>query len=244
MKAYVKPLSTLLIAGTISICSFAQSSNSSANSSGSDKKLFFGFGYSPLLSVANGPVTNYIDYGPVYGTYGGGGGGQPVSVAASYFNYDLVAFVFDVRYNLTEFNNNSSLSAAAIPDIGLGISGGAAGEFANALGILSFNLPLMVEYNIGNVSTYTADKDKGFVIGAGFEVTAAPLVPIVHVSYTDVNNNTQTMAPASVWAEPCFELGYRHWNKSNKAKEINLKFGVGANGAFTARLSWIKYIGY
>jgi hypothetical protein len=242
MKVYVKPLSTLLIASTISICSFAQNSNSSASSSGSDKKLFFGFGYSPFLSVAGGPVTNYVDYSTVYAPYSGGG--QPVSVAANYFNYDFVAFVFDVRYNLTEFNNNSSLSAAAVPDIGLGIGGGTSGEFANALGILSFNLPVMVEYNIGNVSTYTADQDKGFVIGVGFEVTAAPLIPIVHVAYTDVDNNTQTMAPANVWAEPCFELGYRHWNKNNKAKEINLKVGVGGKGAFTARLSWIKYIGY
>src|ERR1700756_298955 len=105
MKAYIKPFSALLIASTISICSFGQNnSNSGSGSAGSDKKLFFGFGFSPFLSITNGPITNYVDYSEVYGSNGSIGGGQPYSVAANYFNYDLVAFVFDVRYNLTEFN--------------------------------------------------------------------------------------------------------------------------------------------
>jgi hypothetical protein len=231
-------IAVLAVSSSITFCQAQSSANSNTTN-----KFFTEWGYSPFLGFEKSPVVTYTyvqtqaNYNSVTGntTYSN----VNVSNTANFDEYDYWTFIFRARYNLTEFNNNASLSISVLPAIGIG------GPLVDngVTGALSLNIPLIVDYNIGNVATYTSDQDKGFVIGVGIEYTKAPLIG---GSVTVENNygGPTSVAISTGWVEPVLELGYRYWNKRNKAKEFNLKLGYGSNGAFTARLSWLKCIGY
>lgn len=201
---------------------------SSKSSSDNNSKFFKAWGWSPFLDWMIGPSIN-----------------EPNGEVARFITYGG-DFSYLLRYNLSESNNNKSIGISGIPTIGLG--GGITGGSSYGSGYLSFNLPVVLEYATGNISTYTSDKDAGFVVGVGVEVIKAPLLVSSGSTYTDYYGNTVSTVtypvPPSFWVEPCIELGYRHWNSNNKAKELNLIVGFGTGGSFSFRLSWFKYIGY
>jgi len=231
-------VAALTIGSSITFCT-AQSSSANSNTT---SKFFNEWGYSPLLGYENSPTVSYsyTQTEQIYNSVTGNYDNTTVTTTntTNFKSYDILTFIYRARYNLTEFNNNASLSLSAIPAIGLG------GPLNGNNGGLSLNIPLIVDYNIGNVATYTADQDKGFVVGVGIEYTKAPLIGGSITISSASNQGESNIVLQSGWVEPVLELGYRYWNKNNKAKEFNLKVGYGSNGAFTARLSWLKCIGY
>jgi hypothetical protein len=124
-----------------------------------------------------------------------------------------------------------SLSASIPISIGLATSSGSSSVSgssynstgAGSIGFGSFNIPLFVEWNIGNGATYSSDKDHGFVAGLGVEYVKNP---IIGGASLEDDNKVKIEVPTS-WIQPVAEVGYRYWNKNNKAREINLKYGSG-----------------
>jgi hypothetical protein len=140
-------------------------------------------------------------------------------VGISYFTYTA-----NFRYNLKEFNNNSSISLN-VP-VGLGL-------MFSEYGFGSINFPVFFSINTGNISTYSADKDKGFTFGVGFEYYNMALF-----KNPDYKDYSSALDGAS-WVEPAVNIGYRYWNKRNVAREFNLKLGFGPSISET--INGVKY---
>ena len=159
----------------------------------------------------------------------------------------IFTYTPNFRYNLTEFDDNSSLSLNVPIGIGLMTS-----EF----GFGSINVPLYIAYNSGNISTYSADKNKGFTIGIGIEYYN------MAVFLDDKYDSGDAISDAASWIGPCANIGYRYWNKKNIAREFNLKVGFGPsttyeytdfNGAnreyeigsaTSVKFTWFRYLNY
>jgi len=205
------------------------------SSKASNKKFFTEWGFSALLGFSNSPASTFTTYASGY---------LPTSYSTNFFTLDMLSLLFRFRYNIVELNKDQSLSLSALPAFGLGVSFGTTIN-TDEVAFCSFDLPLILDYNIGNVSTYNTEKENGFVIGAGVEYTKAPLIGgAIPGPWYDKNGNEFIPNPMTSWVEPVVELGYRYWNKNNKAVGYNLKIGFGNSGAFTARLSVLKCIGY
>jgi hypothetical protein len=214
----------------------ANAKNAGADSSKvSNKKFFTEWGYSALLGFSNSPTSTFTTYvsGSPYATY-----------STNFFTLDMCSLLFRFRYNIVELSKDQALSLSGLPAFGLGISFGTTVN-SDEVAFCSFDLPLILDYNIGNVSTYNTEKENGFVIGAGVEYTKAPFFGgAIPGPWYDKNGNEFMVTPVTSWIEPVVELEYRYWNKNNKAVGFNLKMGFGNSGAFTARLSVVKCIGY
>ena len=228
-------------------------------------RLFKGFGISVLSQFEESPValTPYYttSYNNVFGTRMVE---QTGNNAVRYGTFSIESCAYIVRYNLIEMGSNASISIAAAPSVafsfGILTVNGAADQNANedTPGLLSVNIPAFIEFNYGNVSTFSADKDMGFVFGAGYEFTKSPL--IIPTPPTGVGNDGSTYVPlntTTLWFEPVVELGIRFWNSNSHARELNLKYGfgtpltyednTGANktaNSWTIRLSYIFYTNY
>lgn len=164
------------------------------------------------------------------------------ATGASIFTYTP-----NFRYNLTEFDNNSSLSLNVPLGLGLMVS-----EF----GFGSVEIPLFIAYNVGNISTYSADKNHGFTVGVGFE----------YFNMAVFKNSDYDLYPGALdgssWVSPCVNIGYRYWNSKNIAREINFKLGFGSSSStsitdingtvykvdqgspLSVKLSWSRYMNY
>jgi len=190
-----------------------------------------------------------------------------------YFNtLTIESCTYSFRYNIVEMNNNMSVSIAAAPNIGLSVgwvTDGLSTAYSNNAdapqtpGFISLSLPFFAEFNYGNVSTFNADKESGFVFGVGYELVKSPLilptlpVPSSYQTNGYANPSQTPINTNSFWTEPAFELGYRYWNKNNKAREINLKYGTGTSTTFvdqngdsktihpwTIKLTFLIYLNY
>ena len=221
-------------------------SNSPSSSNSDDtRKFFFAIGISPFLNFYNAPSSSVI----IPSETGTNFNGQPTysnyKYTARYFSWEYFSLLLRFRFNIAEFSANQSLSISALPTIGLGISSASYtdsyGNSSSASGFGSVAVPVLIEYNMGNIATFSSDKDHGVVLGFGIEYVKAPL----SASATSLEGitNTVSFTPTTSWVEPVFEIGYRYWNKRNKAKEFNLQLGYGGGG-YNLCLSWNKYIGY
>ncbi|MBS1946390.1 MAG: hypothetical protein JST47_01350 [Bacteroidetes bacterium] len=88
------------------------------------------------------------------------------------------------RYNFVE-NENSSISIGAPIGIGLGI---ASNTFGNDAGVIfSYDLPIVIDYNIGCKSTMENESSFGGYFGAGFGYNK---VNISRSSYSDFDGSS------------------------------------------------------
>lgn len=158
-----KLLVALIALNGISLCCTAQGSAPSSSNE-NNSKFFTSFGFIPFLGYERSPTSTYTYteqtsvYNSVTGVYDYTSINQSGTVRFDEFDY--LTFIFRARYNIIEFSKNASLSLSVLPAIGIGVP-------ANGDGALSLNIPLIIDCNIGNVATYTADMDKGLVKNSG-----------------------------------------------------------------------------
>lgn len=135
------------------------------------------------------------------------------SSATANWHISLVGLSFNPRLNLLEFGKNASFSLNTPITVGAGVGEG--------FGSVAINIPATINLNIGNVSTYNSDANKGFTLGAGVE--AVYLTKPLLMFDEDYNEGK------SYWFQPVANIGYRFWNRENHANEINLKIGYGTS---------------
>lgn len=117
---------------------------------------------------------------------------------------------------------------------------------ARVLGIGGgFQIPIVVNYNIGHMASKNALADRGFAFGLGVEINRMRYVP-GNIDLTKIEINSGT------WLQPVLNFGYRYWKDDLKAREFNMQFGWGyvdrlstsTNFRPNVRLSLHKYINY
>ena len=157
------------------------------------------------------------------------------NVSKTVIGASIVTYTLNSRFILAEISKNNSVSLDLPVSLGLSFYGD---------GVGSLMVPAMISFNHGNVSGYSSDKDKGVVIGVGAQYVKGALAGL-------------SSELKSSWIEPCMNIGYRYWNKRNKAKELNLKIGynpgstftdtqgiTGNTGSFSIKLAFIIYPKY
>src|SRR5579863_465628 len=148
--------------------------------SGSAQQLMHSFGLT--ISVLQGTLQE--------------GAGNSESFAVEQNN-----FTWFPRFNFVE-NENSSISVGAPIGVGIGI---ASNTFGNDAGVLfSYDLPLVIDYNIGCKSTMENDRNFGGYFGVGFGYNK---VTIAESSYSDYNGSSYG---------PLFRAGFR-FGSSNES---------------------------
>lgn len=179
---------------------------SQALDGGSDLSPFFrSWGASTFIDVINGPAT----------TYESQAGGERFYQTEG-FSYLTASF--RGRINLVKFFSDMALSSSLSP---------ATGASLFQSGYAHFNLPMLVNLEIGANSTKSANlKRFGLVAGIGYEFHAAPL--IVDRSSIPIPNGTQLR---NTWIQPTYVLGIRY-KRGGQLMELNLKYGKGP-GTFT-----------
>lgn len=150
-------------------------------------------------------------------------------LAVNQYAVSLGTYAAKFRFNVIDFNDNSSLSMHVQPALGLCLGSGE--------NIGSLSIPLMLSFNTGNISTYKTSKNSGFGIGIGLEYFNGGLIKNIEKAedliYYDQLGNSQIIQDdykpdfTNLFA-PAFELSYRFWNKSNSAKEISFMVGLGS----------------
>jgi len=143
------------------------------------------------------------------------------------FGFSLGAYQFTLRHNLYQINDNKAIGISAMPC--LGISYVQVGD-EDATGFGIFNFPMFVSYETGAGSTFSTIKNKGFFIGAGYEISKMPLV------WAGEHEFPGGGKIKTIWAEPICALGFRYWKKDwdpdarneEKLSEIGVKFGFGS----------------
>jgi len=119
----------------------------------------------------------------------------------------ILSATYDARINLKNFNERSSISLNVPVTAGLsGITGGD--------GFFHMHLPLLVHYNYGYHSTYNNIDHHGFTIGAGAQLTLAPIIP---------EQNVNTLAFPMVIGK----IGYKSSLRSMTAYDLTIGFGNG-----------------
>lgn len=170
-------------------------------------------------------------------------------------NYASV--IFAGRLNFLELSNNSSMSLAVHPTLGIGrayneIGGGSS---------FSLRVPLFVEINFGAASTVSTRKNEGFAIGIGAQYVRYPMfgngtIPVAK------DKNKKIVAMSTIWTEPVLHMGYKFFGKHYYCREVNLRasyampFGVVNNdtkliksnvenfNSVGVMLSFLQYINY
>lgn len=192
---------------TICIASIFLFSANQSFSQGFKDKYFWGLGFSVYTDFIITPSDYEITKGNnSYNTY------IDTSIVSASASISLFTFTFVNRITLKEISDNSSIGLDFPVSLGLHFGG----EHS-----IAAQLPLMLSYNFGNVSTYAADKNKGIGIGLGVELTKF----LLNGDLGDDGSQEYIRQTPSFFAVPAASIAYRYWNKRNKARELNLKIG-------------------
>lgn len=167
--------------------------------------FFQSWGASTFIDVISGPATTFET-----------AGGREDHFQAQGFSYLTAAY--RGRMNLAEFFEDMALSSSLTPAVG-------ASFFRS--GYLHFNLPMMINLEIGANATNDASLERfGLSAGIGYEFHAAPL--IVNRSRVALPSGVQLR---NTWLQPTYSLGIRY-KRGGRLMELNLKYGEGP-GTFT-----------
>jgi len=231
----MKTISTLII---IICASFIVSAQSFKD------QFFSSIGFSPFLDFGASPAQ-------VEGPFpDASNNGNPVTLVYQADWSFAPAFIYEARYNLTEPSENMAISVKATPTL--------SGAFSD-LGGIAFYFPVGIGLETGNGSTYQTSANTGFSITAGYSLNFPYLLPLSQVKdEADLYN----VKVKSSFGCPYIALGIRYWNKKNKLREINIRYGFGPSGdsfpagnissnsvrdvkgSYILRVSWMKYINY
>ena len=183
--------------------------------------FFQSWGASTFIDLINGPPTVYRQ----------NQNAPQRAFQANGFSYLTAAY--RGRVNMVEFYRDVALSSSLTPALGV--------SFFRA-GYLHFNLPMLINLEIGAKSTRSA-KMKGFglVAGIGYEFHVAPL--IVRRNNIPLPRGSQVK---NTWLQPVYSLGIRY-KRSGRLIEIGVKYGEGPGkfvGGQEVRSQTIRVMAY
>ncbi len=248
-------LCTLLFLWFLPISVAQEKSNESENTGKDEnipKRFFISLTTSTYLDMIVSPLTIHFD---ATGNFDINGNPTFKDIPYQTQELNIVSFGIEPRYNLKEFDENSSLSISAPISLGIGNSFSAASDNLIVRGINGFGslqVPLLFKLTVGNSSTYNTQKDIGFSIGAGAELNKIGLINLM-----DMSNKYN-----KAFVLPCFSAGFT-FMRNDGPMEINFKYAFGSikvqemdgqgrslllaqrtTRAQTFKLSWVYLLNY
>lgn len=215
----------------------------------SDKKWYTAVGFTPPFTnvILGPPQLVSVDPAFVPPTYAVGRNG----------GMTMFTFLYDLRYNLVDFSDKSSLSLESPMGLGIYVMPGSNGDEGGG----SVNIPLMLTWSIGNGASYKTLAENGFAAGIGLDGYAAPLFRKEKATYTKVVNGIfeqEYYDLKQFFALPAASLAYRRWSKRDRMMEYNVKMSLGKKleqpegtssplgmpQAFTFRFGILYYLNY
>ena len=131
--------------------------------------------------------------------------------------FTILGFHYGMRKNLLEMGTNSSLSFGVYPALKL-----TALWNKQMFSLGDFGMPILFEFNYGNVSGWESDMNKGFVFGAGLDIKYSGIFQFVEEGAEQVKGQYDKFYMSTM-----LKLGYRYWGNNNNAKEFSIKAGWG-----------------
>lgn len=143
---------------------------------------------------------------------------------------------YSFLYRVYTINNDNSLMISASPMLGIQFTTnnldtdmGVFGDYGLPLVV---QLPLMLQYANGMVSTNESDRDHGFAFGLGVETTwyhdrwryANPNDPLS--SYSNFFTDNRFIAAPSLLVRPVAAISWRTWSKSNYPLDFSLQYST------------------
>ncbi len=169
----------------------------------------------------------------------------------------LISFLtigFNNQFVVKKFGDDKSLSVNVFPTVALSFTVRRA---------VSFTLPVFLQFNSGNVSTFDTKKETGFTVGVGAEYVNVGLVNLAGTAEDDFlfDDNLGVQGYEAIsYIQPAANIGYRFFNKNEIARELNFRYSFKTIDTYAAfgqlpagetsalsqwfRLSYIRYIGY
>jgi len=222
LTAILSKSQIVLIFVLLTVISTSQAQEKSIESDGPAKKNNFSDRFFMAISTST-----YMDLivSPLKYHYGATGNtdtlGNPTFSSIPYQTqqFNIVSIGMEPRYNLKEFDENSSLSISAPISFGIGNSMSAAGKDLIVRGINGFGsvqIPLLLKLNIGNGSTYKTEKNLGFSVGAGLEMNKLGII--------NLTDNAKEYNKAFIL--PSFSTGFT-FMRGGSPMEVNFKYAFG-----------------
>ena len=124
---------------------------------------------------------------------------------------------YRLRYNITEKDDNNSISFVVNPGVGAYL-GFFQEQGSDLFALGGANLALGINYNTGAGATYDADKNNGWAFSGGVDFLYVPLL---------VASDGSDLDPKQFYIAPYIEIGYRYWGKkSNALREFFLRVNI------------------
>jgi len=115
----------------------------------------------------------------------------------------LATLSLEMKYNVHELNSDMAISVASSPALGLM-------SFTEGDGNIGhYRIPIMAQFDWGNLSTFESLKDFGVGFGIGYQFA----------SYGIFGDQSALSANGLV-----SRLGFRYFNRNNAAREIAIKY--------------------
>ncbi len=209
---------TLLLAFMTSVFAQEGSQETEAKDKKNDltNKFFLAISTSTYTDIIVSPLKYY--YGPT-GLFDQKGDPTYGDIPYQTKEFNIFSMGIEPRFNLKEFDENTSISVSTPISIGIGSSFSAAADelvVKGAQGFGSIQIPLLLKLNLGNGSTYTTQKDFGFSAGAGFEMNKIGLIS--STSSANFYNKAFVL--------PCISAGFTFMRNASPM-EINIKYSFG-----------------
>lgn len=181
-----------------------------------------------MWNGATVPIPDVIRY-RILSTTPPGSRGVP-SIGRSAATALIGGWGFHTYTRLYEFNPDLSMGVMANPmiavyfpaDFGSGFDYWAIFDVFDLYGIpVMLQMPLMLQFAGGMMSTNSSSKDIGWAISAGVEGSL----------FTDryvrrLRGNAQYDLPDLSWVRPAAAAHLRYWNRNNKARELSFQFST------------------
>lgn len=194
-----------LLAFLFAICSLGAVRAQSVSDVDDLDPFFQSWGASTFIDYIRGPATSF----------------ETSAGRQDYFQpegFSYLTAAYRARMNLARFFDDMALSSSVAPAIGASFF---------RFGYVHFNLPILVNLEIGAKATKDAELGRfGVVGGIGYEFHAAPL--IVRRNRVPLPSDTKLQ---NTWLQPVYKIGLRY-KRGSRLIELNLKYGEG-QGTFT-----------
>jgi len=185
---------------TFTLCSYAQSNNSSRNDP------FIKTGISGLLNISISPYYEYVD-------------SNNNIITNLVLSYKLISGALGYSYNIFVINDNRSISLDLFGEISLGIN---LGNYQS--GLISCEIPVYFQYNMGCRSTYDAHSKFGQSLGIG------PAIKYNGTRFKDSYfPNNANVKSNQLFLMPSLIYSIKWWDKNSIIREISINGGYFKN---------------
>jgi len=116
----------------------------------------------------------------------------------------------------------------------------------------AFQIPIVLNYHLGHMSSVDNPDEHGFHFGLGIEINQVTSIEDPVDGLNRQFSRAYFVVDNHDFMQGVVSMGYSYWNRRDKARTLNLQFGFGKTSEFygtsysrpSVRLSLHKFVGY